>query len=154
MAPGGEIRERLSGFPVPTSIRVFLPVPQAVAHHEPLPMVQWRASSQQFPVLISHRMVLTAWPSIPAICPMVFSSSCPQFTCHVSYRLVPGAALRFWAVGWAWPQKQGSSCLLLEFCKANPFTRIVLTPGALYYWSSCLGLLFYINKEMSKNWWQ
>uniref|UniRef100_A0A8C5ZIP7 Uncharacterized protein n=1 Tax=Marmota marmota marmota TaxID=9994 RepID=A0A8C5ZIP7_MARMA len=58
-----------------------------------------------------------------------------------------------WAVGWAWPQKQGSSCLLLHFCKANPFTRIVLTPGAVYYWSSCLGLLFYINKEISKNYW-
>lgn len=73
----------------------------------------------------------------------------------LSQGLDPGAALRFWAVGWAWPQNQGSSCLLLPFCKANPFTRIVLTPGALYYWSSCLGLLFYINKEMNQKcqWW-
>uniref|UniRef100_A0A2K5LMG4 Uncharacterized protein n=1 Tax=Cercocebus atys TaxID=9531 RepID=A0A2K5LMG4_CERAT len=43
----------------------------------------------------------------------------------------------------------GSSCLLLHFCKTNPVTRMVLTPGALYYWSSCPGLLFYINKQMS-----
>uniref|UniRef100_A0A673T7Z0 Uncharacterized protein n=1 Tax=Suricata suricatta TaxID=37032 RepID=A0A673T7Z0_SURSU len=100
-------------------------------------------------------MVLTAWPSSPAICP----PSClpmppPTYLSAVSQGLVPGAALRFWAAGWAWSRNQGGSCLLLPFCKANPFTRIVLTPGALYYWSGCLGLLFYINKEMSKNWWQ
>uniref|UniRef100_A0A8C6BH32 Uncharacterized protein n=1 Tax=Monodon monoceros TaxID=40151 RepID=A0A8C6BH32_MONMO len=91
-------------------------------------------------------MVLTAWPPIPATCPSGLQLISPRPPVTLSQRLVPGAAPRFWAVGWAWPQNQGSSCLLLHFCKANPFTRIVLTPGALYYWSSCLGLLFYINK--------
>lgn len=149
MAPGGEIRERsfnpraMSGFLVPTSIRgVFLPCP-------------WSDGEPQASSSLSSSA--TGWFSLPGplSLPSVPWSSAPpacDLPVTVSQGLVPGAALRFWAVGWAWPQNQGSFCLPLEFCKADPFTRIVLTPGALYYWSSCLGLLFYINKEMSKNW--
>lgn len=43
--------------------------PQSGGAREPLPSVQWGASGQQFPVLINHRMILIAWPSIPATCP-------------------------------------------------------------------------------------
>uniref|UniRef100_A0A671DJH5 Uncharacterized protein n=1 Tax=Rhinolophus ferrumequinum TaxID=59479 RepID=A0A671DJH5_RHIFE len=86
-------------------------------------------------------------------------SSLPSFT---PYREVPGPPSVPWALkGWVqvWGSRLGRApepgqlLPALHFCKANPYTRI-LTPGALYYWSSYLGLLFYINKEMSENCWR
>lgn len=93
-------------------------------------------------------MLLTARTSMLSSVTMASNSFCFKIIHQLSpVNLIPGPALRLWGLGWAWPQKPGSSCLLLHFYKAKPFTRIVLTPGALYYWFSGLGLLFYINKE-------
>lgn len=66
------------------------------------------------------QMALTAWSSIPAICPPWSPVHPVQPPCHSLPEAGPGAPARFWAVGWAWPRNQGSSCLLLHFCKANP----------------------------------
>lgn len=97
----------------------------------------------------------TGWFSLPGplSLPSVSSSS-TQPTCHP----FPGAGSRYCCCE-VWGSRLGLApeprqlLPALHFGKANLFTRI-LTPGALYYWSSYLGHLFYINKEMSKNCWQ
>lgn len=133
----------------------LLPVPRAEATWSPCP---WSSGEPHASSFLSSSA--TGWFSLPGPPSLPSLLHGLQFIplnlpVILSQGLVPGAPVRFWAVGWAGPQNQGSSSLLLHFCKANPFTRIVLTLRALYYWSSCLGLLFYINKEMSKccRWW-
>lgn len=93
-------------------------------------------------------MVLTAWPFVPAICLQFIPPSLPV---TLSQGLSPGMT-RVWGSRLGCAPEPGQLLPFLHFCKANPYTRI-LTPGALYYWyrSSYLGLLFYINKEMSEN---
>lgn len=132
----------------------ILPIPRAEATWSPYP---WPSGESHASSFLSSSA--TGGFSLPGPLPLPSVLHGLQFILlHppiiLSQGLVSGAPMRFWTVGWAWPQNQGSSYLLLLFCKANPFTRIVLTCRALYYWSSCLGLFFYINKEMSKNcWW-
>nr|BAE72929.1 hypothetical protein [Macaca fascicularis] len=86
--------------------------------------------------------------SIPPICPHGFQLNPPPT--HLS-ALAQGAVSGVLGSRLGLASELGSSRLLLHFCKTNPVTRMALTPGALYYWSSCPGLLFYINKQMSKN---